>query len=454
LIASPVSAQEAKPEEKKEEEKKPEEKKSEEAPTQGRSGLIIHFVSTQGTYAPIEYDVYSVETGKVVAKGRGADEARNENPTHHDLQPGLYKIVRTGQPFQTKIDFVTAAIEEGAVTDFVVIVDPQTGGFRGGGPVTDELPEGVELFGLRVALNGGGSLLLNHKVNPIGRTSGVTALVGLFGHFGLVFDRNRHFLDISSDLQLNFTDQPTGKAFSTTDQFDGSATYTFKLNNVLGPYVRGGFRTRIFPGYLYLESENAVINVNTTRLDGTMQSTTLGTFASPDDLRLKLSDVFSPFILHEEIGVNLKAVDVDLYLLQLVIGTRLGFGLRQGIINDLFVVDGSEDALVVQLREVDDYDTLGPVVGASAKVTFLRWLFGQANFSMMAPLSDKELAGDDFGHRLLIDFSGTAGVKIPALTDFLFASFDYTFRLERDGFITRETQFDHSLMARLNVTLF
>jgi hypothetical protein len=73
---------------------------------------------------------------------------------------------------------------------------------------------------------------------------------------------------------------------------------------------------------------------------------------------------------------------------------------------------------------------------------------------MMVPLQDRDRAGDSFGGRLLMDFSGTGGLKIPALTRFLYASFDYTFRLERDGYLTSETQFDHTLMARANITLF
>jgi hypothetical protein len=59
-----------------------------------------------------------------------------------------------------------------------------------------------------------------------------------------------------------------------------------------------------------------------------------------------------------------------------------------------------------------------------------------------------------FAESLLLDFSGTAGFKVPILANLLFASADYTFRLERDAFITNGTQFEHSLMARATVTLF
>jgi hypothetical protein len=105
--------------------------------------------------------------------------------------------------------------------------------------------------------------------------------------------------------------------------------------------------------------------------------------------------------------------------------------------------------------EVDDYTTLGPVIGATASVTFARWLFGSAQATMLAPVMNTDkMRSDGFGGRLLIDFSGTAGFKVPILTNLLFASADYTFRLERDSFVTSNTQFEHALMARASVTLF
>jgi hypothetical protein len=118
------------------------------------------------------------------------------------------------------------------------------------------------------------------------------------------------------------------------------------------------------------------------------------------------------------------------------------------------VADGDETGSVVDLFEVENYDTLGPVVGADATVTFARWLFGSGRFGMMVPVMDTDAAGDGFGDRLLLDLAGTGGLKMPALTSFLFASFDYTFRLQKDGYVSPDLQFDHTLMGRLNLTLF
>jgi hypothetical protein len=439
----------------------PDEVPGEPAPTATeapRSGLRVHILSSQNTYLPVSFDVFSVDTRQVVASSAGAVESRGEEAPILDLAPGTYKIVRAGEPFEARVDFAIATVMEDTVSDYLIVVDSDSLAFRGSGPVVGELPRGVEIAGLRVSLNGGGTVMFNQRANAVGMTSGTYAQFGLFGNFGLLFERDQHLLDVAADLRLDLVDPYTGSVMPTNDRFGASALYSFKLNNpYLGPYVRGAMRTRIFPGYLYLESTRATTSVSIERLDGSVDTQTIGNRANPDDLRVKVAEPFGPFLLQEEIGANVKAIDLDLLLVKLNVGTRIGFGFRQGIMNGLLVAKGSteEPTDPIILREVANYNTLGPVIGANASVTFARWLFGSAQFGLLAPLLNAgKSQSDGFGGRLLMDFSGTAGFKVPILTNLLFASADYTFRLERDAFITSETQFEHSLMARASVTLF
>lgn len=417
------------------------------------SSLTVHIVSTRNTYETMAFDIFDTATEQVVATGRGADEAAGEQAPTFQLPPGTYKIVKSGEPYGTRVDFATVQVD--GPTNYVIVIDPQTGDFRGAGLVTGELPEGQEIAGIRIALNVGGSLNFNQEANVVGTTNGVSALLGLFGNFSMVFDKGNHFLKVDSQLALTVRDPETADAFSTQDYFTGSALYAFNINNpFVGPYARFGFQTKVFPGYLYLEEEDAatgVVNVN--RLDGSVETYTFGGEANTDDLRIKLADAFAPLILQEEIGGNLKAADIDLRLFDLSVATRLGFGFRQGITNGLLVVEGDERGTPVNLFEVDNYNTLGPVAGATATVTFARWLFGSGELGMMAPLKDYEEAGDNFGERLLIDLAATGGLKFPSLS-FFYATIDYTLRLQRDGFLTDDTQFAHSIMARGNLQLF
>src|SRR5262249_54145040 len=150
-----------------------------------------------------------------------------------------------------------------------------------------------------------------------------------------------------------------------------------------------------------------------------------GTQANPDNLRVRVADPFSPFILQEELGANLKAINLDLMLVKLAVATRIGFGFREGFISNLLVVDsddGSGSNGAVAMHQVNDYSTLGPVIGANATVTFARWLYGSSGFQMMIPLKDTDQELDNplaeptelgFGGKLLIEFTGTAGLRLP-----------------------------------------
>jgi hypothetical protein len=440
--------------------------------TEGKTGLRVHIITTRSTYIEMPYDVFNVATKQVVAQGTGVDETQEKTPQVWELEPGLYKIVQHGQPFDSKTDFATAVVQAGQLTDFVVVVEPDTFQFRGSGVVSGELPKEHKLLGFRIAATVGGSLMLNERENVIGSTSGFTTVAALFGNFSLVFDRNNHFLSISSDQSLGLTGTPTSSIVRNTDRWEGSALYAYNFNNpYLGPYGRAWFKTQIAPGYLYLQSDapQVEVDVSPCALNKTCAAQPprfFGAKANPDDLRARVADPFSPFILQEEVGANLKAVNLDLLLIKLAVATRIGFGFREGFISNLLVVDESGEnpaAARVLLHKVDDYSTVGPVIGANANVTFARWLYGSSGFQMMLPVSSTDVELDNtvaghpelgYGAKILLDFTGTAGLRLPLFTDFLFGSFDWTFRLERDAFITARTQFDQTLMARVNLSLF
>jgi hypothetical protein len=419
--------------------------------------LRLYVVTSRNTYARFPFDIYDVSSGDLIESGVSPDIAAGDEVLELRLPAGTYKIVRQGDPRDALIDFATVELDGETLTDYVIVIDPDSYAFRGAGVVSGELPKGVKLAGLRIALTGGAGANLGYRRKVVGTTPGLTSQVALFGNFSLLFDRGSHHLQVASDLNLSLTDPAFGKPYSSFDQFSGSALYSFNINNPwVGPYARAGFMTRVYPGYLYTDNEDqgTSVDVNIIRRDGTIENRLTGTSANLDDLRIKLSKPFGPFVLTEELGANLKALDLDLFILDVHIASRLGYGFRQGLTQDLLVVEGDDEGSPITLREVGNYYTHGPVIGADAKVSFARWLYGQGSFAAMAPLKDRDRAGDGFGERLLIDLAGTAGLKLPAFTSFLYASFDYTFRLTRDGYLTSDTQFDQILMARLNLKIF
>ena len=435
--------------------------------TGAKSGLRLHVITTRSTYIEMPYDIFNVATKQVVATGTGVDESVGRTPQVWDLEPGVYKILQHGQPFDAKTDFATAVVTAGQVTDFVIVVEPDTFQFRGSGVVAGELPHQHKVLGFRIAATVGGSLMLNEKEDVVGSTSGFTTVASLFGNFSLVFDRGNHFLSINSEQSLGLTGTPGYSLARNTDRWEGSLLYAYNINNpYIGPYARQWFKTSVAPGYLYLNSNDPEVEVDIRKKKGMTDSRIFGTQANPDNLRVRIADPFSPFILQEELGANLKAINLDLLLVKLAVSTRVGFGFRQAFISNLLVVDNTGESGAngpVAMHEADDYSTLGPVIGANATVTFARWLYGSSGFQMLFPLQNTSTEVDNtaaiptelgYASKLVLEFTGTAGLRLPLFTDFLFGSFDWTFRLERDPFITARTQFDQTLMARVNLSLF
>jgi len=99
-----------------------------------RSGLRMHILSSSNTYVPMTFDVLDTETRQVVASSQGALESRGEEAPILDLKPGTYKIVRSGEPFETRVDFAIVQVLAGTVTDYMHVVAASSHEFRGTGP--------------------------------------------------------------------------------------------------------------------------------------------------------------------------------------------------------------------------------------------------------------------------------------------------------------------------------
>ena len=97
------------------------------------------------------------------------------------------------------------------------------------------------------------------------------------------------------------------------------------------------------------------------------------------------------------------------------------------------------------------------VVGVSEHGTYVRVLVQTEVTLSLAIASARDAVTLDVQHglkRLLVDLSATGGFKVPVLTDLLYASADYTLRVQRDGYMTGATMLDQVVMARASLQLF
>ncbi|MBK8012973.1 MAG: hypothetical protein IPK13_16655 [Deltaproteobacteria bacterium] len=126
------------------------------------SGLAVHVVDEQFGSVRSSYEIIRADGREYMGIGFGTDEQAGEPVSTWVLRPGLYKIVRVGETYRARRDFATVRLREGRFTHFLLVVDPATGDFSGGG----EVPE-AELFrptgGFFGSLVVGGDLTLSSR---------------------------------------------------------------------------------------------------------------------------------------------------------------------------------------------------------------------------------------------------------------------------------------------------
>ncbi|MEM7679371.1 MAG: hypothetical protein AAF449_25640, partial [Myxococcota bacterium] len=211
------------------------------------AGLSIHVVDEQFGNLRASYEIIRVRDREYVGVGFGTDEQAGEPVTTWILEPGLYKIVRVGDNYRARRDFATVRLLERKHTHFLLVLDPETGEYQGGGEVPEE-----DLFrpqnGFFGSMVFGGDLAFTTRSNaPVA------------GQEGLSF-QFRGFLDNRMSIELlgnplvmqlqieqgltKVTDQPFQKI---NDRVDLDALYIYRWKNWIGPYIQLGGETNLFP---------------------------------------------------------------------------------------------------------------------------------------------------------------------------------------------------------------
>ncbi len=102
------------------------------------SGLLVQVVDTQNIPLRSTYEIIRAEDREVMGTGFGADTLQGETLRTWLLEPGLYRIVRSGETFRARKDFATAFLPQGGLVHFKLVLDPDSGDFRGAGVVSAE----------------------------------------------------------------------------------------------------------------------------------------------------------------------------------------------------------------------------------------------------------------------------------------------------------------------------
>lgn len=393
------------------------------------SALTVHVVDTNYGSLRSSYEIIRVSDREYMGIGFGTDEQAGEPISTWVLEPGLYKIVRVGENYRARRDFVTVRLVANKHTDFLLVLDPETGEFAGGGevPASELFRPQDGFFGSLVV---GGDVTMNVRNNVLGLADGISVAARGFidGRMSVnVFDNP---LILQLQIEEGLTNTPEAPIQKTIDRVDLDALYLYRFKPWIGPYARVGAETNIFPGDQNLPTEFVVVRRDQ---DGNV----IDRSGLTDSVRLSPSFGFSS--VREGIGLNVRAVKTVSAELNL----RAGFGARHRVAQDLFELDPCSrtadpndlritatpecmplvdpDNPTLIFRQIAGNDQIGAETAILATVRLTRFILVNLELDALltAPLENS-----------VIEAEGSVALKLTS-----FVSINYVARYTRDATI-------------------
>lgn len=288
-------------------------------------GLIVETLLGNGNYIEGQYEVIRMEKWINYGKGRGLTEERVQDIRVWLLPPGMYRISKPGEGFNSLVNFITVQINPGELSQIDLVYDKDVGGniISGG---AKSLSARVKVGGFwTVGLRAGGNVNLTRVTDKAGIRK-ETGQVQDDLRFRLQFDNALYLGTTELFLQDNFSKQRGEPLSVTSDIAELRTNWIRRLTPWLGPYVRTIVETHLFEKTTLADSvrvqyyvDSAGVQVPRISVDRS------GNFT--------VEPALDPVNFKEGLGVNVELASK--YYLEA--NTQLGLAARQTIVNYSFV---------------------------------------------------------------------------------------------------------------------
>jgi hypothetical protein len=277
-------------------------------PTWG--GVIIETLTENGEYIDGEYDLVGMDQWINYGRGQGYGEERLQDIDAWILPPGLYRISRVGEGYNSLRNYITVQVNAGELHAVEAIFDADNGDLIAGGVKslnTRARAGEYWTYGIRA---GGNASFTREITDADDRTKRLLFSTDM--RLRARYDRDNIFGISEVFLQNSFVkldDEPLQVA---QDFLQIRSTWVRRLNSWIGPYVRGQVSTHLFPFEI----------ADTVRVIGPAGDTSLvtdGTFVQKPS--------FFPLALAEGLGVNVEWLSA--YAVE--VSTQTGLAARQDV---------------------------------------------------------------------------------------------------------------------------
>jgi hypothetical protein len=285
--------------------------------------------------------------------GFGADTLEGERLMTLLVHEDLYRMVRQGSNYRARTDFSTVLVPPGALVHYKLVIDTDTGEFRGSGVMAPrELGLVTEENPLNIRWSVGASLPFAKSENVVGANNQTSSGLDVFFDNYISYQRGDNYFSNILEVEGGFSKidpegQPTLPLTKTRDRLRVDTFYTRFVLPRFGPYARFGLLTNMFESNtLFTEDSNAIRIFK----DGTTQEEFV-----PANTHFRTGDSFAPVNLRQGAGANVRLIQNRIFILDV----RAGVGFRQFLINDSFFLDDDPATEALEYVQLENFNRSG-----------------------------------------------------------------------------------------------
>lgn len=328
--------------------------------------LTIMTVDETGLFVSEDYEVYRLEDGESFGKGYGLPQERLKDIRTWILEPGMYKVVRSGEDFASYLNYITVQVNEGMLAEVELVFNSETGDLVSGGirPVGLKINENSPWsFQLRMggAISYSNTLERQPETGKIGKEDEIVSMLSDIRFLaryddtkwlgtGEIYSKN----NFQWENDNSGTDVPMR---SISDDVQLRSTLVRRLNKWVGPYVRGTMKTHLVSEDFWPDAGDSIYVLNA---DG-------DTTQVMHDTALQIKPPFFPLEFREGLGVNLELISAFAF----EFSSQVGLAWRQTLNNDV-LVPYSDSSLV--FRPADNFSDYGMETAAQMRIFLGRFI--------------------------------------------------------------------------------
>ncbi len=287
-------------------------------------GLIVETLDADGGYIDAQYEVVRMEKWINFGNGHGLKQERLQDIKTWILPPGLYRISKPGEGFTSLRNYITVQINPGELSQIELVYDKPVGGdIVSGGSKSLEAHTKVGSF-WSYGLRAGGNVNLTRQTSDAAVRK-EAAQVSSDLRMRILFDNILYLGTTELLLQDNFSKE-RGRRFSVaSDIAEFRTTWIRRLNQWLGPYIRGTVDTHFFNTIAATDTIFIARQVDSSGTPVTRKfRDTSGDFL--------IAPAFDPINLKEGAGVNVELLSK--YYLEAT--TQVGIAAHQTLVENSY----------------------------------------------------------------------------------------------------------------------